>query len=101
LALTNATRKHPVALNSSTMEEEVRVKLPAGFEVDELPDPVNLDAPFGHYGASYQVKDGYLTFKRNLITEGTMIPAENYSSVKTFFERVRAAESAPVVLARK
>jgi hypothetical protein len=101
LPLGSTSRKQPVMLRSTAVDEEVRVKLPSGFEVDELPDAVKLDAPFGRYTASYQVKDGYLVFKRSLITVGTMIPADNYSSVKTFFERVRAAEGAPVVLAKK
>jgi len=49
----------------------------------------------------WKVKDGYLIFKRNVITVSTLIPAENYPAVKSFFERVRGADAAPVVLARK
>jgi len=101
LPVSAGARKHPVVLSSHALDEEVKIKLPAGFEVDELPDPVKLDTTFGRYSASYQVKDGYLVFKRSLITVGTMIPADFYAGVKTFFERVRAADSAPVVLAKK
>ncbi|HKF57192.1 MAG TPA: DUF3857 and transglutaminase domain-containing protein [Blastocatellia bacterium] len=101
LPLGAGARKQPVILNSNALDEEVKVKLPSGFDVDELPDPAKLDTPFGRYSASYQVKDGYLIFTRKLITVGTLIPAEKYSSVKSFFERVRGADSAPVVLAKK
>ena len=32
---------------------------------------------------------------------GDIVPVEQYNSVRTFFEKIRAAEQAPVVLARK
>src|SRR6185295_11366891 len=38
LMLTEPTRQHPVVLESRKFTETIRVKLPQGFEVDELPD---------------------------------------------------------------
>lgn len=101
LELTGATRKNPVVLDSRAYTETVRVKLPEGFDVDELPDPVKLDASFGNYSSTYEVKDGHLLFTRSLVQRASTIPADQYPSVRTFFERIRAAESSPVVLARK
>jgi transglutaminase-like putative cysteine protease len=101
LELTAAARKHPVVLRPYAYSETVKVKLPAGFDVDELPDAVKLDAPFGTYAATYAVKDGQLQFTRTLVQRATTIPVEQYATVRTFFERIRAAEQAPVVLARK
>jgi hypothetical protein len=79
----------------------VRVKLPEGFNVDELPDPLKLEASFGNYASTYEVKDGHLLFTRTLIQRAATIPANQYTAVRSFFERIRAAEEAPVVLARK
>ena len=101
LSLTAAKRSHPVVLTSNSYSETVRVKLPVGFDVDELPDAVKLDTAFGIYNTSYDVKDGHLTFKRSLIQHATTIPIEQYAAVRSFFEKIRAAEQAPVVLARK
>ncbi|HUQ32654.1 MAG TPA: DUF3857 domain-containing protein [Pyrinomonadaceae bacterium] len=101
LPLTGASRKHPVVLNSHSYTETVRVKLPAGFDVDEMPDPVKLEASFGSYTSTYEVKDGQLVFTRSLIQKAATIPADQYATVRTFFERIRAAEASPVVLARK
>jgi hypothetical protein len=100
LSLTEPTRKHPVVLESRAFSETVRVKLPAGFEVDELPDPLKLDASFGSYNTTYAVKDGELVFTRTLAQRAGTIPAAQYQAVRSFFERIRAAELAPVVLAR-
>ena len=101
LSLTEPTRKNPVVLDSVSFSETVRVKLPAGFEVDELPDPLKIDASFGSYNTTYAVKDGELIFTRTLAQRAGTIPAAQYQTVRSFFERIRAAEQAPVVLARK
>ena len=101
LPLSDAQRKHPVVLTSSAYQETVRVKLPVGFDVDEMPDAVKLDAPFGSYTTTYEVKEGKLIFTRKLVQKATTIPADQYNSVRTFFEKIRAAEQSPVVLARK
>lgn len=101
LALTAATRKHPVVLRANAYSETVRVQLPTGFTVDELPDPVKLETPFGSYVTSYEVKGTELIFKRQLSQTATTIAAADYAGVRKFFESIRAAENAPVVLARK
>jgi hypothetical protein len=101
LALTAGLRRQPVVLHSNAYTETVRVKLPAGFEVDELPDPVKMDAPFGSYETAYQVKDGQLNFTRKMVVKAATIPVADYAKVRGFFERIRAAEAAPVVLAKK
>jgi hypothetical protein len=90
-----------VVLESRSFSETVHVKLPAGFEVDELPDPLKLDASFGSYNTTYVVKDGELVFTRTLAQRAGTIPAAQYQTVRSFFERIRAAELAPVVLVRK
>jgi hypothetical protein len=101
LSLTDSTRQHPVVLSARNFSETVRVKLPAGFEVDELPDPLKLDASFGSYNTTYAVKDGELVFTRTLAQRAGTIPVAQYQIVRSFFERIRAAEMSPVVLARK
>lgn len=101
LALTAPTRKHPVVLGNSAYSETVRVQLPSGFEVDEVPDPVKIQTSFGSYVTSYEVKGNELVFKRQLSHQATVISPAEYEVVRKFFESIRAAENAPVVLARK
>lgn len=101
LSLTSAKRQHPVVLTSNAYSETVRVKLPVGFDVDEMPDAVKLSTAFGSYATTYEVKDGHLVFTRKLVQSAATIPVEQYASVRSFFERIRAAEQSPVVLTRK
>ena len=101
LALTAATRKHPVVLKNNAYSETVTVQLPTGFTVDEVPDPVKIQTPFGSYATSYEVKGNELVFKRQLSQQATTIAAADYETVRKFFESIRAAENAPVVLAKQ
>lgn len=99
--LIEAKRKHPVVLKAEAYTETVKIKLPAGFEADEWPEAVELNQPFGNYAAVCEVKDGQLIFKRTLVLKPATIPVEQYTAVRSFFERIRAIEQSPVVLAKK
>jgi len=94
-------RKHPVVLDSESFSETVRVKLPAGFVVDELPDSAKLDAPFGSYRVSYKVDNGMLVFTRSLEVKAATVAAADYAQVRDFFGQVLGSEQAPVVLMKK
>ena len=99
--LIDAKRKHPVVLESEAYNETVRIKLPEGFDVDEMPDALEVNQPFGNYAAKCEVKDGHLVFRRSLSLKAATIPVENYATVRSFFERIRSVEQTPVVLVKK
>jgi transglutaminase-like putative cysteine protease len=101
LALTASTRKHPVVLRANAYSETVNVQLPSGFAVDEMPDAVKIETPFGSYITSYEVKENRLVFKRQLSQKAMTIAPADYESVRKFYESIRAAENSPVVLAKK
>lgn len=101
LWLTEDKRTQPVVMEANSFSETATFKLPVGFVVDETPDPLNLETPFGKYSTSYEVKDGSLVFKRALILNTATIPVEKYATVKDFFVKIRAAEQSPVVLLKK
>jgi hypothetical protein len=99
--LTEKTRKYPVVLESTSFNEKVTFGLPAGFAVDEMPDPVKLDTAFGKYSTTYEVKDGKLFFTRSLTLNRGTVGVDKYEEVRSFFSKIRDAEQAPVVLMRK
>jgi hypothetical protein len=101
VSLTESSRKHPVLMNSNSFREKVTFNLPTGFAVDEMPDAVNMETPFGKYATTYEVKDGKLFFTRTFITKRSEISLEHYKEVKDFYSKMRDAEQAPVVLIRK
>ena len=101
LSFSEGKRFAPYQIDSTAYTENVKIKLPAGFTVDELPDPVKLETPFGKYNVAYEVGPDHVMFTRSLTLNRYTVPAENYGSIRDFFGRVQAAEQAPVVLIRK
>ena len=94
-------RKYPVVLDSESYTETVHVKLPAGFEVDEMPESGKLDATFGTYRCSYAVNGAMLVFTRSLEVKATTVPVAEYGHVREFFGQVAGSEQSPVVLVKK
>jgi hypothetical protein len=101
LPFSNPKRVHPAVINARGWRDSVNVKLPAGFEVDEIPSDLRTDSPFGTYEATVKVKDGTLTFTRTLSLKSTVVAPEDYKKLKDFSDRVSAGDQAPVVLVRK
>lgn len=98
---TEAKRNSPIEIDSAAMSETASFSLPAGFVVDETPDPVDLVSPFGRYSTKYEVKGQQLVFTRKLVTKRSLVPADKYDSVRAFYAKIRDAEQSPVVLIRK
>jgi hypothetical protein len=99
--LTEPKRYQPVVLDSNAMKETVTFNLPADFVVDEMPDAVTLEMPFGKYTTQYEVKDNKLIFSRSLVMKRATVPVEKYNTVKDFYSKIMAAEQSPVVLLKK
>src|SRR5262249_39671500 len=99
-AFAEPPRKHPLVIHAETYSDVVRVKLPAAFKIDEIPDSVTLETSFGKYSAKYEVSDDQLTFRRTLVLQSMIIPSEQYNLVRDFFQQMIAAEQAAVVLTR-
>lgn len=98
--LRDAKRKYPVVLSSESFEETMRMKLPEGFEVDEMPQPVHASTAFGAHSSSCDVKDGYLNCRRSLTVTAGVIPVEEYKEARSFFAGANGGGEKPLVLAK-
>ncbi|MDQ2776021.1 MAG: DUF3857 and transglutaminase domain-containing protein [Acidobacteriota bacterium] len=96
--LQSEKRIHPLVLDSECYHKRVRVKLPANFKVDEMPDPAKFNTSFGSYSSDYKLDGNDLLFTEELDVSATTLPAERYPEARTFFEHVAGAEQAPLVL---
>ncbi|MEO8649182.1 MAG: DUF3857 domain-containing protein [Acidobacteriota bacterium] len=99
--LTEQKRTNPIELDPTMMDESITFNLPKGFAVDELPEPVNMETPFGKYSTTFTEKDGKLIFTRNITVNRALVPANKYDSVRDFFAKMLDAEQSSVVLIRK
>jgi len=94
-------RKLPIMLHAEAWQGTVRLQIPAGFKIDEVPDPVSLQGAFGKYKASWTPDGNEVLFRQSLETSEITAPPGDYRAVRDFFEHIYGAESAPVVLMRQ
>lgn len=91
-------RKLPIKLNLLLLRDEVTLKLPPGFVVDELPDAAKLTSPYGHYESTYGVADGSVVAHRMLRLEDREVPVSEYAALRKFLGDVSKADHSSVVL---
>lgn len=94
-------RVYPITLDSDALTETTRLILPAGFAIDEQPPDVSVEEDFGAYEATWKAEGGELVFQRKLVLRNAEVPAEDYASLREFFNAIVAAEVSPVVLLKQ
>jgi hypothetical protein len=73
----------PVNLDQTMQaQDDYTIALPAGYAVDEIPDPIKLDLGFASYESSTSVKDNILHYTRTYTVREVTLPADKYSDVQ-------------------
>jgi len=98
-------RQSPLALPpASLVQDTVRLHLPTGFRVENLPQPTQLTSAYGTYSSTCTaLPDGTLQYVRQLETRrpgGPTLPAAKYPEYKAFRHKVSQADNAQVVLVK-
>jgi Transglutaminase-like superfamily len=78
--------------------DEVNVELPLGWQVGSVPKPVDQDAKAVQYTLKAEGNNSSLHFKRALRSDLFMVPAEQYSVLRTFYQLVRSGDEQQIVL---
>lgn len=96
-------RKQPVLLTYAYVDvDSIHYRLPEGFAIEALPEPVKLTTSFGGYEATTVVQEeGALLYVRRLEMRANRLPAQQYEEYRQFLANVVKADAAQVVLVRK
>jgi len=98
---TSRKRSSPVKLEADLRHDSIKVKLPTGFKLDELPAPAKVESAYGSIQASWAMRDGEIVMEQTLEIRDMVAPASDFAKVRDFFDKVAGVESAPVVLIRQ
>jgi uncharacterized protein DUF3857/transglutaminase superfamily protein len=93
-------RVNPVVLRASLYRKTVRIKLPDGFTVDEVPSPMKADSDFARFSLAFKQEPGMLVMTEELRTEAVMLPPDQFEKVKKFFDNCRSADRQNAVLVK-
>jgi hypothetical protein len=92
----------PINLNETMQEhDDYTIELPAGYAVDEMPDPIKLDLGFASYESSSTVKDNVLHYTRTYTVREVTLPPDRYPDVQKLSGIIAADEESNAVLKKQ
>ena len=98
----NKKRHVPINLNETMQEQDdYTIELPAGYAIDEMPDPIKLDMGFASYESSSSVKDNVLHYTRTYTVREVTLPADKYPDVQKLAGVIAADEQNNAVLKKQ
>jgi len=80
-------------------QDKVIVEIPEGYS-EQLPENVTIDIGAARYDATFRREGRRIVYERKLSVNAIVFPAEQYSTVKSFFDRVYQADRAVISLER-
>jgi Domain of Unknown Function with PDB structure (DUF3857)/Transglutaminase-like superfamily len=97
-------KRHEVPINlGQTMQaqDDYTIELPAGYAVDEIPDPIKLDLGFASYESSSEVKNNILHYTRTYTVREVTLPADKYPDVQKLAGVIATDEQRSAVLKKQ
>jgi Domain of Unknown Function with PDB structure (DUF3857) len=97
----HASRKSSVYFPYLSVDSvEIEITLPEGLTVETLPDPSQAERSFARYSLVMKAEDvAKVRVSRELALGKYRMASNQYPAVKSFFDQVRAADDAQMVLA--
>lgn len=93
-------RKMPFEIaRGSYDEDEIKIELPHGFDVEALPKDFELSGKYGHYRTQLvQSDEKHLVYKRSFLLKKGQYPSNEYEDFRQFMEQVSRNDNAKIVL---
>jgi len=99
--LAGKPRKFPIEFREATRQDDIfDITLPAGYVVDELPRPVQVECAYGSYKSEIKVADNILHYQRTYEIKDIVVPTQKLDEVRNFFKEIAADERSTAVLRR-
>ncbi len=95
-------RTVPIDLNATgRWHDSFDITLPAGYVVDETPDPINVDVDFATYHSTVTAKDNKLHYERDYEVRQVQIPADKAVAFRKLESAILTDEKGTAVLKRQ
>ena len=96
---TKEPRQYPVEMPGPERDVDTfEITLPAGYEVDDLPPPVNADYSFASYYSKTAVNGNTLKYTRTFEVKELSVPPSKADELKKFYRIISSDERNTAVL---
>jgi len=76
--------------------DRVTIESPDGYELEQLPEPVTIDIGAARYRSAFHSEGRRVIYERQLIVNAINFTANQYPTIKSFFDRVHQADRAVI-----
>ena len=95
-------RAYPIELgHPGIWRDSYDIALPAGYAVDETPDPVNVDLDFASYHSAVTAKANQLHYEREYVVRAVEIPAGRVADLRKLESAIMSDERGTAVLKKQ
>lgn len=92
-------RKYPVEFEGPRKDtDRIEIALPEGYQVDELPLPVDAEYSFGGYHSKTEVQGKAIVYTRTFVIKEVSVPLSKTEDLKKFYRIIASDERSTVVL---
>src|SRR5215472_15286590 len=96
---TKEPRKYPVEFDGPSRDMDTfEIALPPGYEVDDLPPPVDADYSFASYHSKTEVKGNTLKYTRTFEVKELSVPVSKVGDLKKLYRIIASDERNAAVL---
>ncbi|HEX3472655.1 MAG TPA: DUF3857 domain-containing protein [Silvibacterium sp.] len=100
--LNDKPRKYPIQFEVlGDWKDNFDVRIPAGYAIDEVPDPVNVDVGFASYRSEVKVDGNTLHYSREYVLKKLDLDPDQYADLKKFEAEVNTDENRSAVLKKQ
>jgi hypothetical protein len=96
---TKELRQFPVEFDGPVQDTDTfEITLPAGYEVDDLPPPVDADFSFASYHSKTEAKGNVIAYTRTFEVKELSVPVSKAEELKKFYRIIASDERNTAVL---
>ncbi len=96
---TKEARKFPVEFEGPSRDTDIfEIKLPPGYQVDDLPPPVNADYSFASYHSKAEVQGDTLKYTRTFEVKELSVPLSKVEDLKKLYRIIANDERNTAIL---
>jgi hypothetical protein len=96
---TKEPRKFPIEFDGPSRDtDSFDIALPAGYVVDELPPPMDVDYSFASYHSKIEAEGNVLHYERNMEIKELSVPVDKLDQLRKFYRMVASDERNTAVL---
>lgn len=92
-------RRFPIEFEGPARDsDDFEITIPAGYEVDELPPPVDADYSFASYHSKTEARGSVIHYTRTFEVKELSVPVERAEELKKFYRIIASDERNTAVL---